>query len=880
MLILPSREIAPGRIGTSVALFITGRLADADIMLALQALQKRLGSRDDSEHEQALLRILIVGLVLAYMAIFHGWRNNWSDGDIEIVQVLTGFLAIAVGIFVAICLRPQANVSRRLAGMVADVAGCTWYMSVAGEYGFFVIGIFLFITFGNGFRYGRRYLFGCQALSLLGLAGVLILAPFWEERRIAGIGLLIALVVLPLYVSTLLKRIQEARARAEEANVAKTTFLANMSHEIRTPLNGIVGVVDLFRTTDLSAQQTELVRLLRHSATVLRSLVDDVLDISKIESGRLTIEVSSFDLYASINGLVALLRPHAQSKGLSLHASVDPEIDYRVRGDSNHLRQILLNLLGNSIKFTQKGDVTLIVALRKATADGLTARFEVQDTGIGIAEDLLPRIFERFVQADQSATRKFGGSGLGTTIAKQLVELMGGTIGVSSRIGEGTTFWFELPFLRDSVAADIPVKTSTETLQRTVLVADRLGAQSLSPILTAAGERVEILPPDVPLTTALDSIARSGAEVRAVVAACSVDNACAAFAAALEHASNRPLALIYIAKEPPSLVDGTKIRTIRGVQVLVSPVLPRIMANSIHAALASSSLDSADVIDLTQLIKRERVCLRILVADDNQTNQTIISQLLESAGHRVLVASDGEQALNIFEDHQPDLALLDFNMPHRNGIEVMQAIRMMDGVGRRTPAIILSASVTPEAREQAIRAGADDFVGKPFDAASLLAKVDNLASARPRDGSPNAQRPTQRVVTPFRAKSRQTGDGSEGSVLNYGRLEELEEISRDSRFMADLLRGFKSDVEALTQRLESAVNLRDRSQIGDLLHALKGAAVGIGARQLAELCNNPAESEWADATYATQAIARVHACVSTTFMQLDSYVRKQHKISL
>src|SRR6185437_12432434 len=195
--------------------------------------------------------------------------------------------------------------------MLADCVGCTWYMWVAGDYGFFVIGVYLFITFGNGFRYGRRYLFGCQALCLAGLVAVLLLVPYWQQRRIAGIGLLIALVVLPLYVSTLLKRIQEARARAEEANVAKTTFLANMSHEMRTPLNGVVGVVDLLRTTALSGQQSELVGLLRHSITVLRSLVDDVLDITKIEAGRLTIEVIPFDLHAAINDLIQLLRPHA-----------------------------------------------------------------------------------------------------------------------------------------------------------------------------------------------------------------------------------------------------------------------------------------------------------------------------------------------------------------------------------------------------------------------------------------------------------------------------------------------------------------------------------------------------------------------------------------
>src|SRR6185437_5696582 len=233
---------------------------------------------------------------------------------------------------------------------------------------------------------------------------------------------------LPLYVSTLLKRIQEARARAEEANVAKTSFLANMSHEMRTPLNGIVGVVDLLRTTAMSAQQTELVGLLRHSISVLRSLVDDVLDITKIEAGRLTIEVVPFDLHASVNGLIQLLRPHAQAKGLALNAVVDPALEYRLKGDSHHLRQILLNLLGNAIKFTERGEVSLVVTLKQETESGVTARFEVNDTGIGIAAAALPKIFERFVQADQSTTRKYGGTGLGTTISKQLVELMGGNI--------------------------------------------------------------------------------------------------------------------------------------------------------------------------------------------------------------------------------------------------------------------------------------------------------------------------------------------------------------------------------------------------------------------------------------------------------------------
>lgn len=855
-------------------------------MQLITKLRMRLSNRDDSEHEQALLRIAIVGLVLGYMAIFHGWRNNWTATDIEIVQVLSGFFAVAVVIFTAICIYPAVNIPRRLVGMVADAAGCTWYMWVAGEYGFFVIGIFLFITFGNGFRYGRQYLFGCQLLCLLGLTSVLMYVPYWEERRIAGVGLLIALMVLPLYVSTLLKRIQEARAKAEEANLAKTTFLANMSHEIRTPLNGIVGVIDLFKTTELSKPQAELVLLLRHSASVLRSLVDDVLDISKIESGRLAVEVASFDLYATINGLVQLLRPHAQSKGLTLLASVDPQIDYRLRGDSHHLRQILLNLLGNAIKFTEHGEITLAVSLRKSTAEGITACFEVKDTGIGIPEELLPRIFERFVQVDQSATRRFGGSGLGTTIAKQLVELMGGNIGVTSRVGEGTNFWFELPMLRDiDVGLPTPREPeSADSQSRTVLIADSATAQRLLPLLTDAGETVETISPTDAIGSRLDSMLASGTSIRALVTSCGIDIACAALTTARQRMSDTPFALIHIANGPLTVVDSARIRSIRETCVLDSPTTSRLIANAIHAAIANSSRDVADVVDLARLVKQERRHLNILVADDNQTNQTIIAQLLTSAGHSVTVASDGEEALDMYERERPDVALLDFNMPHRNGLEVVRAIRVIEPPGVRMPTIILSASVTIEARTRAMESGADDFIGKPFDAAALIDRIDKLAvRIAPRgrkaiDISPphytDAARGANATFVPERAL------GGDQVILDFARLAELEDISRDSKFMTELLRGFKIDVEALLRRLRGGVADGRVDQWNDILHALKGAAVGVGALNLSRRCDESASIEIRNLPALHCAVNEINDSVHQTIEQLDEYVRRQHKISL
>lgn len=846
-------------------------------MTPAKRLRARLHGRTDSEHEQAFLRIVIVAAVLAMAVVFHG------PHDFEIVQMLSGFLALAIGIFVAICISPARNVPRRLLGMIADAGGCTWYLWVGGEYSLFVIGLYLFITFGNGFRYGRRWLFGCQALCLLGFTTTLLMVPFWIERRVEGLGLLSALIVLPLYVSTLLKRIEDARARAEDANKAKSSFLANMSHEIRTPLNGIVGVVDLFKTTELTTHQQELVQLLRHSTTVLRSLVDDVLDISKIESGRLTIEVASFDLHASVNGLVQLLRPHAASKGLTLHAAIDPELDYRLKGDSHHLRQILLNLLGNAIKFTERGEVLLAVTLSKATTEGVTARFEVRDTGIGIRADLLPQIFERFVQADQSATRRFGGSGLGTTIAKQLVELMGGTIGVNSKLGEGTTFWFEIPLLRD---ADIAVHQDAggaivgNSAEPTLLIADGEAAKSIASVLRSAGEAVDVVEASEPFGPRLDAMSFADRHIRAVVANCSVEAACTAFSATRARFADQPIALIYIANRPLSVVDSARIKSFREAVVLEGVPTSRVIANAIHAAVATIGRDASETVDLAELLCQKRASLRVLVADDNPTNQSIVSQLLGSAGHTIILAADGEQALDLYESDAPDIALLDFNMPGRNGCEVIRAIRAMEPPGVRMPAIILSASVTPEARTRAIHAGADEFVGKPFDAASLVTKVDNLASRVRRSAQPTkaANHPDRRV-SPTSAVVRNL-DAETSEVLNYDRLSEIEDIARNSNFTMELLRGFKSDVQSLLVRLDDSIRPGASEALTDILHALKGAAVGVGAMQLAKACNDLPPGVRNNAEKVAAAVNDIHRCAAVALAHLDTYVQRQHHVTL
>ena len=837
------------------------------LLTRVKILRRRLKARADSEHEQAILRIVIVALVLAYMGATYSASDavaGTGHGELLLLQGLAAALALALSLFVAICIWPASNVPRRVVGMLADAGAATFVMFLAGESGVSMVGVYLFITFGNGFRYGRAYLFACQGLCLLGYWGVLRFAPYWQAHQVAGWCLMVALVVLPVYVSTLLKRIEESRARAEEANRSKSSFLANMSHEMRTPLSGIVGVTELLQTTALSPQQTELMRLMRHSVMLLRSLVDDVLDISKIEAGRLTIEMADFDLHATLNGLVGLLRPYANAKGLGFHAMVDPAIDYRLRGDPHHLRQVLLNLLSNAIKFTEGGEIAVEVTLLAETDEGLRLRFDVRDTGIGISEIVQQRIFERFVQADDSTTRRYGGTGLGTTIAKQLVELMGGVIGVKSALGAGSTFWFELPLLKPIAESMTAATTGAQHVAIPtvgLLVTDASPTPQVRTLVESACGRFDVVSV-AHVAPRVRKLMEQDVTISAVLVGGDVETACQVFAAIAAERATSAFAMVYLVPTPLRSSDQARLRQIDGVTCVSPDVSPRVLRNAIHAATTHDVSEGAEIIDLGQVLQEQRQPLRILVAEDNATNQAIIRKLLETAGHTVLLSSNGEEALDLYEQEPPELAVLDFNMPERNGLEVCTAIRTMEPTGTRLPIIILSASVTVEARDRARKAGADEFVGKPFEAANLLQVIDRLAR---RAGRGYQVRP--RATAPIVASI---------ALLDQSRVQEVKHIASDSTFLTQLVRGFRGDMELLLERLDNAIANEQRAAISDAVHAIKGAAVGIGAQQLAARCTSIDDAA-ANGHFGQLRVlaAEMRRCFAATSAQLTDYSGKK-----
>ena len=429
------------------------------------SLKARYAARPDSEHEQAIVRLVIVCIFLAYLM---GVATVSTAHAVVVSSALVYLLVEAIvgaGLLGWLSWRPGVSHARRVIGMVSDYGAMAAIMMLSGQELAPLYVIYLWVTIGNGLRYGPRYLVGAVALASVSFLCVILSTPFWQHNQALSWGLLGGLVAIPMYLASLLRALTRATEEARRANAAKSIFLANMSHEFRTPLNGVVGMSELLSATKLTSEQRECSEVIQASARTLLTLVEDVLDISAIEVGKLKTAETDFRLADVLDNIQTMLQPTAAAKGITFEVDIARHVPATLHGDNDHLRQILVNLISNAIKFTERGSVRVTVERKDSgTNDNALLLFSVRDTGIGIPLQAQPRIFQAFEQADAGQGRRFGGTGLGTTIAKSLTELLGGRIGFESTAGSGSHFWAEIPFLARSATEEAPRARSNENV--------------------------------------------------------------------------------------------------------------------------------------------------------------------------------------------------------------------------------------------------------------------------------------------------------------------------------------------------------------------------------------------------------------------------------
>jgi two-component system sensor histidine kinase/response regulator len=728
-----------------------------------------------------------------------------------------------------------------------------------------------------------------------------------EWLILASVGVIAALLVVAYFIvareldkrRTLLSQLEYARDAALTLARRQSDFLANMSHEIRTPMNGIMGTSELLLRTPLAPNQKDLAETIRYSAESLLVIINDILDFSKIEAGKLDFQVSDFDLRATVEQAVETVAATARKKSLELVTLVYRDVPEQLRGDAGRLRQVLLNLVGNAVKFTDRGEVVVRVTKQAETETHVTLKFSVTDTGIGIPRELQENIFEAFAQVDASRSRRFGGTGLGLAISKRLVQMMGGEIGVESEVGKGSTFWFTATL--EKAEAGQPLSTYEMWFGLRALVVDdnTTNRTVLAQLLTDFGMFCEVVASPEEALAALREAVAQGDPFRVALLDAHLPAVDGLSLIQRIRGEKTFDTLACILLTLPPLPDPDEIQRMGATACLAKPVRMMALKEALRTALGkprprspktNSQETPRPTITTPTSIPRPDVAQprgappqggqpkTVLLVEDNVINQQVACRMLEILGYQVCVAVNGFEALERLQTQPPDAILMDCHLPEMDGYTATQRIREQERtLGRHVPIIALTANALAGERDRCLAAGMDDYLAKPFRMKDLEEVMQRVLGA--------ASQPTPAAQLEHRTGEIPTENAeSEAALLDADAFWIGTGITPGShgaqQLAQQIIATFQSDVADQMQELRAAMERQDAKEVRAIAHHLYGSAAQLGARRLARALKRlekaPDASTWAAQL---RVVEEVSAATSRAFdeaLQRKALVQPPH----